>query len=63
MKPLEALTIPEFCARYRTSRTSAYRLLAEGTLKAVKRGRRTLIAADEAERWFRSLIAYQPNTA
>jgi hypothetical protein len=50
-----ALTIEEFCRCYRMGRTTAYEEINAGRLIARKRGSRTLIARDEARRWFRSL--------
>jgi hypothetical protein len=50
-----ALTIEEFCRCYRVGRTTAYEEIGAGRLTARKRGVRTLIARNEARRWFRSL--------
>jgi len=50
-----ALTVEEFCRSYRVGRTVAYEEIGAGRLIARKRGSRTLIARDEARRWFRSL--------
>lgn len=57
----ELLTVADFVARFRVSRTALYRLLGDGALKARKVGRRTMIARAEAERWLASLPA--ANTA
>jgi hypothetical protein len=54
MEP-EVLRVREFCVKYAISRTSFYREIAANRLHALKRGRLTFIAQDEAERWFRSL--------
>lgn len=54
------LTIPEFCAAYRVSRSLAYEFLASGALSAVKIGRATRIPADAAEAWKASLRPFQP---
>ena len=48
----EAFRVPEFCERYKISRTSLYKEVNEKRLRLIKRGRRTLIARLEAERWF-----------
>ncbi|MGE5548420.1 MAG: helix-turn-helix domain-containing protein [Solirubrobacterales bacterium] len=52
-----AYQIPDFCKHYGIGRTSAYREISEGRLKIVKCRGRTLIPADEAERWLASLSA------
>ena len=52
---LGALTLDEFCRCYRVGRTTAYEEINAGRLTARKRGSRTLIAREEALRWFRSL--------
>jgi excisionase family DNA binding protein len=50
-----ALSIREFCDRYSIGRTRAYDEIASGRLRAVKAGRRTLIADDAAEAWLAAL--------
>jgi hypothetical protein len=50
-----ALTIEKFCRCYRVGRTVVYEEIGAGRLIARKRGSRTLIARDDARRWFRSL--------
>lgn len=50
-----AYPIPDFCARYGIGRTTAYRLIEEGKIEARKAGRRTLIDADSAARWYAGL--------
>ena len=44
-----ALRIPEFCETYGVTRSSAYRMMAAGTLKSVMIGGRRLIPVDVAE--------------
>jgi excisionase family DNA binding protein len=51
----EAYRVSEFCQRYKISRTSLYKEVSEKRLRFIKRGRRTLIARLEAERWFAAL--------
>jgi Helix-turn-helix domain len=54
--PLDRLlTIPEFCKRYKRSRSRAYELIRSSALFAVKDGRSTLIPVDAAEAWVRQL--------
>jgi hypothetical protein len=55
-----AFSIAAFCQRYGISRTSAYEEIAAGRLQVVKAGRRTLVPADAAESWLRSLPAVEP---
>lgn len=57
------LTIPEFSASYRVSRSLVYEMLAAGELSAVKVGRATRIPAESAEAWKRSLPAFQPGAS
>lgn len=51
----EVYRVLEFCQRYAISRTSLYKEVNEKRLCLIKRGRRTLIARQEAERWFAAL--------
>lgn len=46
-----ARTVAGFCAAYGVSRSRAYLLLANGDLRAVKDGKRTLILEDSARAW------------
>lgn len=50
----EAYRVSEFCQRYAISRTTFYREIWNQRLAVIKRGRRTLIARCEAERWFQN---------
>ena len=54
---LGAMTVQDFCKRYRIGRTLAYELIKSGELRAVKCGKRTLILSTDARAWERSLPA------
>jgi excisionase family DNA binding protein len=50
-----AFTIADACAAARVGRTALYQAIRSGKLRAVKRGRRTLILNDDMRRWLTSL--------
>ena len=51
------LTVEEFGRFYGVGRTAAFAEIAAGRLKALKLGRRTIIAREEADRWLANLPA------
>jgi hypothetical protein len=54
---LGAITVKEFGARYHLGHTKIYEEIGAGRLRAVKCGSRTLILAQDARMWERSLPA------
>jgi excisionase family DNA binding protein len=56
-----AYTIAEACAAARIGKTAIYAFIKSGALKAVKCRRRTLILADELERFISSLPSLHPS--
>jgi excisionase family DNA binding protein len=55
MKDIRAYCISEACALSSTRRTALYEAIKRGELRAVKRGRRTLILADDLAKWLEAL--------
>ena len=55
-----AYNISEAGQASKTGRTAIYDAIRSGELRAVKRGRRTLILADDLRRWLESLPAVTP---
>ena len=50
-----AHSVPEACLITHTGRTSLYEAIRSGALRAVKRGRRTLILDEDLRRWLQTL--------
>jgi len=55
-----AYSIAEACAAARAGRTSIYEAIRSGVLPAKKRGRRTIILANDLRRYLESLPAVEP---
>ena len=55
-----AYSIAEACSVARAGRTALYEAIRCGALRAVKRGRRTIVLAQDLHRYLESLPALKP---
>ena len=56
----KAYGIAQVCAALAIGRTSVYRLLSSKQLRSVKIGRRTIVLAQDLDRYLASLPAVEP---
>lgn len=59
---LGAMTVDEFCRKYRIGKTKFYEEVKAGRLRAVKCGTRTLVLNHDGRAWERTLSAVNPRS-
>jgi hypothetical protein len=57
---LGAMTVKEFCTKYRIGTTKFYEEVKAGRLRAVKCGARTLVLNRDGRAWEHNLLAMNP---
>jgi hypothetical protein len=63
LSELAAYLLTDFLKRYGVSKTQAYREIHAGRLVVHKRGRRTIVRAENAKAWLDSLPTVEPKAA
>jgi len=56
-----AHSIEQVCEKSQVSRSTIYRAIKAGELRAVKRGRRTLVLGQNLKQWLENLPAVVPD--